>query len=159
MLSTTPPADRLILVENIGSLGDGDSLAGQNVNALPAGCLAYVAASNRFYRLKKHLNSAVVADAGIWRNVVDAVGSSPVNGRWVAVQQVATFTLAGGTVTVSGFDMTTPGNFLISLVLASGTTGFVHGAAISGVAATFTSSQGADTGQYIATFVQDAASF
>lgn len=154
MLTLTPPGQRLILVQSVGTTADGDSLAGQNVQALPAGVLAYVADTNRFYRLKKNLDPLVLPDSGIWKNVVAAVGSSSENGLWVAVQQTASVTLVGGTATVIGFDLSHAGDFLVGLVTPIGTTGFVSGAEASVASATFTSTQGADDGVYLAVYVE-----
>jgi hypothetical protein len=160
MLTQLPASQRLIIVQNIGDTSQGDSLAGQNVGLYPAGILAYVVDSNRFYRLKKNLNVLVVADTGNYRNVVAGVGSSSVDGLWVAVEQIAQVTLSGsGTATVSGFDLTTAGDFLVSLVTPGGTTGFVHAVATTAVEATFTSTQAADTGTYLGVYVESASAF
>lgn len=156
MLTQTTPGQRLTLVQSIGTTADGDSLAGLNVQALPAGALAYVADTNRFYRLKKNLDPLVLADTGIWQNVVAGVGSSSVNGMWVAVQQTASVTLVGGTTPapIVGFDLSHAGDFMVGLVSPIGTTGFVHGVAATAASATFTSTQGADDGVYLATYVE-----
>lgn len=156
MLTLTPPGQRLMLVQSIGTTGDGDSLAGQNVQALPAGVLAYVADTNRFYRLKKNLDPLVLPDSGIWQNVVAGVGSSSENGLWVAVQQTTSVTLVNGSTAapIIGFDLSHAGDFLVGLVTPIGTTGFVHGAAATVASATFTSTQGADDGVYLAVYVE-----
>jgi hypothetical protein len=161
MLTQLPAAQRLLIVQNIGDTSQGDSLAGQNVGLYPAGVLAYVVDSNRFYRLKKNLPTAVIADTGLWRNVVAGVGSSSEDGMWVAVEQVAEFTLSGsGTAAVNGFALTvSEGAFLISLVTPGGTTGFVHGVASTAAQATFASTQAADTGTYVAVYIESASAF
>ncbi len=147
---------RLTIVSKIGTPADGESLAGQNVNDFPAGALFYVEQSNRFYVLRKNLDSAVVASN--LENVVDGIGSSAAAGRFVAVQQFAAVTLLGGTATVSGFDLERGGAFLVSLQTPGGTTGFVHAVKTTNTTATVTSSNGADTGSYTIVFVEQPAS-
>lgn len=153
MLAQTSVALRLTVVDTIGTPSDGGSLAGQNVNAFPEGVLFYVRDKNRFYRLKKGLDVVVIPDVTANKNVVAGVGSSAAAGYFVACQQQGTVTLVGGTAAVSGLDLSTSGNFLLSLVTQSGTTGYVHGATTTVAQATFTSTQ-ADTGTYVFVFVE-----
>lgn len=154
-----PPAKRLTVVTHLGTGADGDSLAGQNVNDFPAGALFWVRQSNRFYQLKKNLNSAVIPDVGIYRNVINGIGSSAAAGRFVAVQQLGEGVLIGGTIAVSGFDLSAPGFFLCSLITVGGTPGFIRAAATSLAQVTLTSTSGSDTGTYGFAFVGDIAAF
>jgi hypothetical protein len=159
-LTLLPPAKRLTIVSSLGSSADGDSLAGQNVNDFPAGALFWVKSQNRFYALKKNLNVLTIPDVGFYRNIVNGVGSSAVAGRFVAVQQMGQVTLAGGTVNVSGLDLSSAsGFFLISLITPGGTPGFIHAAPSSIVQATFTSTSGSDTSTYGFTWVGDLSGF
>lgn len=155
-LPQTPAAQRLTLVDSIGTPADGESLSGQNVNAFPEGALFYVRAVNRFYRLKKGLPSTVTpGGAG---NVVSGIGSTVANGAYfVAVQQQGTFTLVGGTAAVVGLDLSTTGYFLTSVITIGGTVGVVHGAVTNDHTATFTSNQGADTSTMGFIFVETGA--
>lgn len=142
-LSQLDVSQRLTIVEHIGDPSDGASLAGQNVNAFPAGALFYVRASNRFYNLRKNMDAAVVPVGNF--NVVNGVGSSAVNGRFVANDQFSGVTLAGGTATISGFDLTRTGFFVVTYVTPGGTQGFLHAAKTAANIVTVTSSSGSDT--------------
>ncbi len=153
-LSLLPPAMRFTVLDIIGTPGNGDSLAGQNVNEFPAGAVFYVRESNRFYTLRKNLNSAVVATPA--ENVVDGVGSSAAAGRFVACQQSGVATLSGGTITLSGFDLSRGGKFLCTTVTPGGTPGFLHAAKTADNIATITSSSGSDTSSVLIVFVEDA---
>lgn len=147
---------RLTIVTHIGDGSDGDSLAGLNVNEFPAGVLVYVAESNRLYRLKKNLDPLVIADNGIYRNVVDGIGSSAAAGRWVAQPQVATITLVNGTANLSGFDLSTPGFFMVSPVTLIGTPGFTTAVAASVAEVTATSASNTDDSVYGLIYVEGA---
>ena len=153
MLTQTPPAQRITLVSTLGDNGDGDSLAGQNVQNFPEGALFYVASTKRMYQLQKNLPSTIVANVN--GNVVDGVGSSSVEGRFVALLQSDIFTLSGGTATQIGWSLPTGPTyrFLVGLVAVGGTTGFAHAAAASDHSVTVTSTQGADTGTYLVALV------
>lgn len=157
MLVSLPAALRLILVSIIGTPGVDDSLANLNVNEYPAGVLAYVKATKRFYTLKKNLDTDVVADGGNYRNVVNSIGSSAVAGRWVAVQQQGSGTLVGGTLVVSGFDLTQPGFFITSLLNAAGTTGYVKTTKTTDATATLLSTSNSDVGTYGVVYVEGAS--
>lgn len=154
-----PPEKRLTIVSHIGTKGDGDSLAGLNVNDFPAGALVFVKESNRFYRLKKNLDVLVIPDVEQFRNVVDGVGSSAAAGRWIAVSQLGYGTLVGGTINIDGFDLSTPGFFQVCLVTPSGSPGFVHAAAASVARVTITSASNTDTSTYSVVFWEDTRSF
>lgn len=123
MLANLTVASRLTLVENIGTPSIGGSLAGLNVNELPAGALVYVSNINRCYELRKNLDAAVVPDEGAFRNIVSAVGSSRQAGYFVACEQQGQVTLTGGEATAAGFDFSRTGRFLSSIALAGGTVG------------------------------------
>ncbi len=123
MLATLTVADRLTLVGTIGDPGEGGSLAGLNVHALPAGAIVAVADINRDYQLRKDLPEAVIPDTGDFSNVVAAAGSSATDGYFVARTQMGEVTLAGGEGTVNGFDLSRAGRFLVSLVTPGGTVG------------------------------------
>lgn len=139
---------RLTIVTSIGTGADGDSLAGLNVNEFPAGALVYVLSTDRFYRLKKNLDPAVIADTGIYHNVVDGIGSSAAAGRWVATQQVATITLVNGTANLSGFDLSTAGFFMVSPVELIGTPGFTTADTTTVAEVTVTSASNTDDSVY-----------
>ncbi len=155
MLALTPVAQRVTLVQSLLSGSDGDSLAGQNVNHYPDGALFYVAENHNFYQLKKNLNATVVATNA--RNVVDGIGSSATNGRFVAMQQSAAATLTGGTVAVPGFDFSASDGtfgasswyFLVTQVTPGGTPGILHAAATAVNIVTVTSASGSDTSSVI----------
>lgn len=160
MLINLPAAQRLIVVQNIGDASQGDSLAGQNVGLYPAGVLAYVANSNRFYRLRKNLNTLVLPDSSQYRNVVAAVGSSSEEGYWVAVEQIGQVTLATtGVATLIGFDLTTPGFFLTSIITPGGTIGQSHVTPATVASATVQSSSTSDTSTVGVVYIQGASSF
>jgi hypothetical protein len=152
-LPQTTVQQRVTLVDATGSTGDGDSLAGQNVNHFPEGALFYVRATNRFYTLVKNLPVDVVSVGD--GNIVDGIGSSAVNGRFVACQQVFEAALTAGAVTISGAYLPSAQNnlFLISLVNTGGTQGFVRGIRANDHQITLSSSQGADTGTYVVVVV------
>ncbi len=154
-LSLLTVSDRLLLVNALAD-GTGDSLAGQNVNALPAGALVYVRARNRLYTLRKNLNALIVAGSN--GNVVNAVGSSDEAGRFVAVNQWNIGTLAGGTVAITGWDLTRGGYFAVSYVTAGGTQGFLHAAVTALGTVTVTSSSGSDTSVVLVQFIENAES-
>jgi hypothetical protein len=155
-LNLLPPAQRLTIVTHIGSAGDGDSLRGQNVNAFPEGALFYVQQSNRFYSLRKNIDSAIGPQNGL--NVVDGVGSSPENGRFVAVQQFAEVQLSSGTAVATGFDLSADGRFLVSYTNLSGTPGFIHAAKTAANVVTVSSSSSADNSRVLVVFVEAPAS-
>ena len=144
---------RLTVVDRIGTDGsDGESLKGQNVNLFPEGSLFFAVSSNRLYRLRKNLDPAVIADAGVFKNVVDGIGSSSAAGRFVAVNQYAEGGLesneGGSTIAIDGFDLSLPGAWLTSYVTPGGTQGFLHAQATGGtslVEVTITSSSSTDT--------------
>jgi len=154
-LCLLPVAKRLLLV-NVLSDGSGDSLGGQNVNDLPAGAMVYVRARNRLYTLRKNLNALIVAGSN--GNVVDAVGSSDTAGRFVAVQQWNTGTLSGGTVAITGWDLTRGGLFAVTYVSAGGTQGFLHAAQTALGTVTVTSSSGSDTSIVLVQYFENAES-
>lgn len=147
---------RLTIVTSIGDAGDGDSLRGQNVNAFPAGALFYVEQSRRLYSLRKNLPTAVGPQNGL--NVVDGVGSSDVNGRFVAVQQYGEVQLSSGTGTLTGLDLSSGGLFLVTYETFSGTQGFLRGAKTADNVATITSSSGSDNSRVVVVFVESPAS-
>lgn len=102
---------RLTIVEVIGEIGNdsnGQSLRGLNVNAFPDAALVWVRNSNRMYKLKKNMAIASAQDVTGMYNVVNSVGSSAVNGRWVAVLQMGLASLEanelGSTTTIGGFE-------------------------------------------------------
>lgn len=123
MLATLTVAERLTVVDAIGTPGEGGTLAGLNVHGLPSGVLVLVASINRIYQLKKDLPIAVVPDTSDFVNVVAAVGSSHTDGYFVACTQMGTVTLSGGEGTVAGFDLSRPGQFLSKLITVGGTIG------------------------------------
>lgn len=123
MLATLTVADRLTLVDEIGTPSEGGTLAGLNVASLPAGALVYVEASNRFYVLRKDLPTAVIPDVSPYRNVVAAIGSSAQNGYFVACSQQAEVTLVGGQATALGFDLSRDGNWLVGMRAPGGSIG------------------------------------
>jgi hypothetical protein len=138
-------AQRLSLVDDIGSFADGASLAGKNVNALPEGVIVLVRSTGRVYQLRSCTATQVVATpAG---NVILGVGSpaTGVGKRWVALQQTAQATLAGGTATVLGFALKATDVPVAFLVTVGGTAGFLHAAQATDHSITVTSTQGADT--------------
>jgi len=148
-----PVAQRIVVVTHIGDESDGDSLAGQNVNAFPAGVLFYVAQSNRFYALRKNLPSAVGEQNGL--NVVDGVGSSATAGRFIAVQQFATGVLSAGSAVMTGFDLSAGGHFLVGYVTPGGTQGFLRAAKTADNVVTVTSSSGSDTSTVTVLYLED----
>ncbi len=90
---------RVTILDTIGASGDGSdgqSLRGQNVNDFPDSALFYVRNSNRLYRLKKNQSIAIAEDTSGMDNVINGIGSSAVNGRFVALVQMATVTLTPG---------------------------------------------------------------
>lgn len=149
MLAQIPAAQRLTLVSHIGTGDDGDSLAGQNVQAFPDGALFYVTNIRRLYELVKNLPDTVLPIGS--PNVVNGLGSSAVNGRFVAVQQagegVLVATGGGSVVTLDGWY--TPGaqqNILAAVyVTPGGTQGFLHAARANDHSVTVTSSSATDT--------------
>jgi hypothetical protein len=151
-------AQRLTIVDSIGDTAEGDSLAGLNVNGFSEGALVWVRPSNRFYQLKKNLATPVIADVSPFLNVVAGVGSSSVDGLWVATNQFAVVTLVGGTKTAIGFDLTANGFFACSYVAAGGTQGFLHAVATDDVTVTVSSSSVSDTSQVLVQFIQAVGS-
>jgi hypothetical protein len=146
---------RLTIVDSVGSNADGDSLAGLNVNAFPEGALVWVRSANRFYQLKKNLPTPVIADVSAFKNVVAGVGSSSVDGFWVATNQFATGVLSGsGTVALAGFDLSTSGFFAVSYITPGGTQGFLHAAQTNDATVTVTSSSTTDTSTVLVEFIQ-----
>lgn len=144
MLAQLDVAQRLTLVADVGSVGEGGSLLGLSINALPDGALVYVASTHRYYQLRTLASTQVPGGNG---NVLNGNGS-PATGagrRWVAVQQVSQATLAGGTVTVSGFALQSTDNPVAFLITPAGTAGFLHASQASDHSITVTSTQGADT--------------
>ncbi len=148
MLALLPAAQRLTLVADIGSTGEGGSLLGANIDGLPDGVLFYVASTHRIYQLRTVTATQVpVTGVNAGANVLNGNGS-PVTGagrRWVAVQQLAQATLSGGTVLVPGFALQATDVPVALLVTAGGTLGFLHAAQTTDHSITVTSSQGADT--------------
>lgn len=147
---------RVTIVSHIGSAGAGGSLRGQNVQAFPEGALFYVEQSDRFYVLRKNLPDAVGEQNGL--NVVDGVGSSPANGRFVAVQQFGETQLSNGTGVIVGLDLSRDGRFLVSYTTVTGTPGIIHAAKTADNVATVTSSSGSDNSRVLAVFVEAPAS-
>ena len=141
---------RLTILDRVGSPANGDSLAGQNVNAYPEGALFYVRASNRLYELRKNLDALVVQNS--LYNVVDGVGSSAADGRFIAVDQWGTLTLSGGTGLLPGFDLTEGGFFQCTYVTIGGTPGILHGAKTAANSMTVTSSSNTDTSVVLVVF-------
>ncbi len=153
-VALTPVSKRITIVSSVGTPSDGDSLAGQNVNNFPEGALFFVESSNRFYALRKNISSsAVVATPA--NNVVDGVGSSQEAGRFVALNQIRSATLTGGTVAgITGFDVSSiNGFFIITLVTPGGTPGFVHATITAPNTVSLTSSSGSDTSTYSVVYV------
>lgn len=154
MLAQLAVADRLTIVDTVGTPGDGASLAGQNVNQYPAGAIFFVRSTKRFYSLKKNLNASVVATN--LDNVVDGIGSSAAAGRFIAIEQAGNVTLSAGTAVISGFDFTnTAGvldasnySFLITMNTSGGTPGFPRAQATAVNQVTITSSSNSDTSNY-----------
>lgn len=144
---------RITIVESIGSGADGDSLRGQNVHNFPSGALFYVRASHRMYELRKNIDALVVATGLL--NVVDGIGSSSVNGRFVACEQYATATLIAGSVAIDGFCLDQSGSFLISYVTLGGTQGFIRAARTDANTVTVTSSSGSDTSLVVVRFLEN----
>lgn len=143
-LKLLDPSQRLTIVDRIGADGsNGDSLSGQNVNEYPEGALFYVRASNRFYELRKNLDTLIAPNA--LENVVNGIGSSAVAGRFIAVQQIGTGALSGGTILIPGFDLTNGANIMAFYITPGGTQGFLRAAKTAANSLTVTSSQGADT--------------
>lgn len=154
---------RLTIVDAIGQQGDdsdGNSLRGLNVNKLPEGALVFVRNSNRFYKLKKNLASDVAQDVSGNDNVINSIGSSAVNGRWVAVLQMANLQLVategGSQVTTAGFDLTAPGNWHITYQQPGGTQGFLRATSISDTQVTVFSSSATDTSRVFVTFYESS---
>ncbi len=153
---------RLTILDSIGasgSHGNGASLRGQNVQNFPEGVVVLVRDSARYYMLKKHLPSDVVEDATGNDNVIDGIGSSAVNGRWVALRQQAVVTLVAGEssseVSVIGFDLSSGGNFHVSYVTFSGTTGQIRAEITNDFTVTVFSSNADDSSDVFVTFYQE----
>lgn len=148
MLALTPVAQRLALASDIGNPGEGGSLLGVNINDLPDGVLAAVASTHRVYQLRTVTATQVpVAGVNNGANVLNGNGS-PATGagrRWVAVQQTAQATLAGGTIVATGFALQATDVVVALLVTVGGTAGFLHAVQTTDHSITVTSSQGADT--------------
>ncbi len=152
-VALTPVSKRLTIVSSVGTPSDGDSLAGQNVNNFPEGALFFVESSSRFYVLRKNVDAAVVATVA--NNVVDGVGSSAVDGRFVALTQIRSAVLSAGSATgITGFDVSSVnGFFIITLVSPGGTPGFVHATITAPNTVSLTSSSGSDTSTYSVVYV------
>ncbi len=165
-MSDNAPTDmgigkRVTILNSIGTQGDksdGQSLRGQNVHNFPAAALFYVRDSNRMYRLKKNMAVAIVGDAGVQANVIDGLGSSAANGRFVALVQQGTGVLSGGegesTVDISGWDVNPEGWFHVSYTETGGTPGTLTAAAISETTVRVTSTSGSDSGSVFVTYYQ-----
>ncbi len=152
-LKQLDPAQRLTIVEGIGDPSDGESLAGQNVNAYPAGALFYVRSSHRMYELRKNLDALVVATGAL--NVVDGIGSSAVAGRFVATTQYVSGTLSGGTIDIAGFDLGSSGLFQVSPTAFGGTPGFLRAVKVDAHTARVISSSGSDTSTVVVVLLEN----
>ena len=141
---------RVTILDTIGEAGDdsdGQSLRGQNVQNFPEAALFYVRNSNRMYKLKKNQSNAIGEDTTGMDNVVNGIGSSAVNGRFVALVQMNVITLgAGGTGTIAGWDVNPDGWFHCSYVTFGTSPGFLRAEAASETTVTVHSSDGESTG-------------
>jgi hypothetical protein len=165
-MAENAPADmgigkRVTILNTIGVQGDksdGQSLRGQNVNNFPAASLFYVRDSNRMYRLKKSLAVAIAEDTGGMANVINGLGSSAANGRFVALVQMGTGTLTGGegtsTVDIAGWDVNPAGQFHVSYSTLSGGVGALMAESISETTVRVTSSSGSDGSIVFVTYYQ-----
>jgi hypothetical protein len=150
---------RLTIVEKVGTPGidsDGQSLQGLNVHAYPDGVLVWVRESDRFYQLRKNLDPAIVRDDGTFRNVVDSIGSSAVNGRWVAVIKMGTVVLegeeGGSTGEIDGFALVPDGFFHATHQTLSGTPGVISAQSIDQVTVRVTSTENGDLSTVFVSF-------
>ena len=141
---------RLTLIERIGQVGngsDGQSLRGQNVNDFPDGCLFYVRNSNRMYKLKKNQAIAIAEDVSGMDNVVNGIGSSAVNGRFIACVQMNVITLGeGGVGSIAGWDVNPDGWFHCTYVTFGTSPGFLRAEMASETTVTVTSSDAGSIG-------------
>lgn len=152
---------RVTILDSVGTTGDhsnGQSLRGQNVQNFPSSSLFYVRDSNRMYRLKKNMAVAIVEDGTGMCNVVNGIGSSAENGRFVALEQMGFGSLtggeSGGTVTIAGWDVNPDGYFHVTHVTLEGTPGFLMAGVASETTVTVTSSSDTDTSDVFVTYYQ-----
>jgi hypothetical protein len=153
---------RLTIVESIGTLGDdsnGQSLRGLNVNAFPDSALVWVRNSNRMYKLKKNMAIASAQDITGFDNVINSIGSSPVNGRWVAVLQMGLASLeadeGGSTTTIGGFETGgINGYFHCTYKTIRGTPGFLTAEVTSETEISVFSTSTTDTSDVFVTFYE-----
>lgn len=152
---------RLTMVDKVGAPGDdsdGQTLRGLNVNAFPDGVLVYVRDSNRIYKLKKNMAIAIVEDTSGMDNVINSIGSSSTNGRWVALVQMGLVTLVGGeggsTGVVAGWDVNPDGWFHVSNVSFGGAPGFLRASASSETEVTVDSTSTTDTSIVFITYYE-----
>ncbi len=142
---------RVTILDTIGAIGDdsnGQSLRGQNVQNFPDAAIFYVRNSNRMYKLKKNMSVAIAQDTTGMDNVVNGIGSSAVNGRFVALVQMNVITLGeGGTGSIAGWDVNPDGWFHCTYTGTFGTSpGFLRAEAASETTVTVHSSDGESTG-------------
>lgn len=152
---------RVTILDVIGEQGDssnGQSLRGQNVQNFPESTLFYVRDSNRLYRLKKNLAIAIAEDVSGFDNVINGIGSSAVNGRFVALVQMAIISLSadegGSTGTTAGFDVNPGGYFHCTYDTFAGTTGQLRAEPVGDTQVTVTSSSTSDTSDVFVTYYQ-----
>jgi len=146
---------RLTIVDSIGATGaDGQSLRGQNVNYYPDAALFYVRNSNRFYKLKKNLAIAIAEDTSGNDNVIDGIGSSTVDGRFVAVVQMAVITLASGVGSQNGFDVNPGGWFHCTYVTFGASPGFLRAEVTSDNTVTVHSTDAESSGTVFVTYYE-----
>ncbi len=155
--------DRFTILDSIGAPGngsDGQSLRGQNVQMFPEGAIFYVCDSNRFYKLKKNQSIAIAEDTTGMDNVINGIGSSAVNGRFVATVQMAVITLTPGgesgtsSGTAPGWDVNPGGWFHVSYVTFGGTTGALRAFVASETTVTAESNSGSDSSDVFVTYYE-----
>lgn len=152
---------RVTILDTIGAIGDdsnGQSLRGQNVQNFPEAALFYVRNSNRMYKLKKNMSVAVAQDTTGMDNVVNGIGSSAVNGRFVALTQMNLITLVpnegGSTGTLAGWDVNPDGWFHVSYSRFGGTQGFLRAATASETTVEVFSSNAGDSSDVFVTYYE-----
>jgi len=154
---------RVTIVDKVGAQGvdsDGQSLRGLNVNAFPNAALVFVRNSNRMYRLKKNQAISIVEDTSGMDNVVNSIGSSATNGRWVALVQMGIGTLAltgessPSAVVISGFDVNPGGWFHVSYTSFAGTPGSLRAEVDSETTVLVTSSSDTDQSGVFVTYYE-----
>ncbi len=142
----------------MGNGSNGQSLRGQNVQAYPDGALFYVRDSNRLYKLKKNQAIAIVEDTTGMDNVVNGIGSSTVNGRFVALVQMGVGTLAVGesqaSVQISGFDVNPQGWFHVSHTAFAGTPAQLLANVVNDTTIVVFASNNLDTSQVFVTYYE-----